>query len=92
MVKIGINGCNRIVKDHPFYHKQHGYQFEILLNAWQELCYELVDTNANNQLGVMNIQTTSANRTRQSTNDALLRLIRCKRRNLTIKTETYVTK
>ena len=35
---------------------------------------------------------TSANGTRQSTNDAFIRSIRYKRKNLTIKTEAYVTK
>ncbi|KAK9294320.1 hypothetical protein QLX08_011026 [Tetragonisca angustula] len=92
-----------VVKENPRYHSQGGYQSverfpyddinnHILLNAWHELGYEFVDINANNQLGVMNLQTTSANGTRQSTNDAFIRPIRCKRRNLTIKTETYVTK
>ncbi|KAK1117184.1 hypothetical protein K0M31_016881 [Melipona bicolor] len=61
-----------IVKDNPRYHKQHGYQSvqqfpyidinaEILLNAWQELSYKVVDVNAKNQVGVMKLQTTSAN-------------------------------
>ena len=91
------------MEDNPLYHNQHGYQSvqrfpyvninsEILLNAWQELGYDLVDINANNQLGAMNLQTTSANGTRQSTNGAFIRPIRRKRRNLTVKTETYVTK
>ena len=91
------------MEDNPLYHNQHGYQSvqrfsyidinaEILLNAWQELGYDLVDINANNQLGVMNLQTTSANGRRQSTNNAFLRPIRRKRRNLTVKTEAYVTK
>ena len=45
-----------------------------------------------NQLGIVNLQTTSANGTRQSTNGAFIRPIRRKRRNLTVKTESYVTK
>lgn len=92
-----------VVKENPRYHSQGGYQSierfpyndinnDILLNAWQELGYELVDVNANNQLGVMNLQTTSANGTRQSTNKAFIQSIRRKRKNLTIKTESYVTK
>ncbi|KAK1117179.1 hypothetical protein K0M31_016876 [Melipona bicolor] len=40
----------------------------------------------------MNLQTTSANGIRQSTNKAFIQSIRCKRKNLTIKTESYVTK
>ncbi|KAF3430483.1 hypothetical protein E2986_13915, partial [Frieseomelitta varia] len=65
---------------------------DILLSAWQELGYELVDVNANNQLGVMNLQTTSANGTRQSTNKEFIQPIRCERKNLTIKTKLYITK
>ena len=87
----------------PEYHRQGGYQSveqfpytdinsKILLGAWQELGYKIVDVNAKNQLGIMNLQTTSANGTRQSTNDAFIRPIRRKRRNLTVKTETCVTK
>ncbi|KAK9299907.1 hypothetical protein QLX08_007211 [Tetragonisca angustula] len=102
-LKSENNRDPQIVEDNPLYHNQHGYQsvqrfpytdinVEILLNAWQELGYELVDINANNQLGAMNLQTTSANGTRQSTNGAFIRPIRRKRRNLTVKTETYVTK
>lgn len=37
-------------------------------------------------------QTISANETRQSTNNAFIRPMRSKRKNLTIKTESYVTK
>ena len=91
------------MEDNPQYHNQNGYQsvqqfpytdinIEILLNAWQELGYKYVDVNANNQLGAMKLQTTSANGTRQSTNYAFIRPIRSKRQNLTIKTESYVTK
>ena len=89
--------------DNPLYHKQYGYQSvqqfpyadintKILLDAWQELGHKIVDVNAKNQLGVMMLQTTSVNGTRQSTNGAFIRPIRRKRRNLTVKTETYVTK
>ena len=87
----------------PEYHRQGGYQSverfpytdinnDILLDAWQELGYKLVDVNAKNQLGVMNLQTTSFNGTRQSTNSAFIQPIRCERKNLTIKTESYVTR
>lgn len=93
----------QIVQDNPLYHNTHGYQsvqefpytdvnVEIILNAWQELAYKLVDVNVNNQLGVMNLQTTTANGTRQSTNGAFIRPIRREHKNLTIKTEAYVTR
>ncbi|KAF3430178.1 hypothetical protein E2986_05929 [Frieseomelitta varia] len=92
-----------VVKENPRYHSQGGYQSverfpyidinnDILLNAWQELGYEVVDINAINQLGVAILQTTSANGTRQSTNSAFIQPIKCRRKNLTIKTESYVTK
>ncbi|KAF3430179.1 hypothetical protein E2986_07371 [Frieseomelitta varia] len=90
-------------EENPHYHRKGGYQSvqrlpyddingDIILSAWQELGYELVDVNANNQLGVMKLQTFSANGTRQSTNKAFIQPIRCRRRNLTIRTESYVTK
>ncbi|KAF3430486.1 hypothetical protein E2986_07082 [Frieseomelitta varia] len=102
-LKSENNRDPQIVEDNPLYHNQHGYQSvqrfsyvdinaEILLNAWQELGYKVVDVNAKNQVGVMKVQTTSANGTRQSTNNAFIRPIRSKRKNLTIKTESYVTK
>ena len=87
----------------PEYHRQGGYlsvellpysdiNIDILLKAWQELGYHLVDVNAATQLGVMRAQTTSFNGTRQSSNTAFIQPIRCKRKNLTIKTESYVTR
>ncbi|KOX68393.1 Glucose dehydrogenase [acceptor] [Melipona quadrifasciata] len=102
-LKSENNMDSKIVKDNPRYHKQHGYQsvqqfpyidtnVEILLNACQELGYKVVDVNAKNQIGVTKVQTTSANGIRQSTNNAFIRPVRRKRRNLTIKTESYVTK
>ncbi|KAK9299911.1 hypothetical protein QLX08_007215 [Tetragonisca angustula] len=92
-----------VVKENPGYHSQGGYQSverfpyddknnDIILNAWHELGYEYVDVNAKTQLGIMYLQTTSANGTRQSTNKAFIQPIRCERKNLTIKTESYVTK
>ncbi|KOX69471.1 Glucose dehydrogenase [acceptor] [Melipona quadrifasciata] len=103
-LKVGrTDGLGKIVKDNPRYHRQHGYQSvqqfpyidinaEISLNAWQEFGYNVVDVNAKNQVGVMKVQTTSANGIRQSTNNAFICPTRRKRRNLTIKTESYVTK
>ncbi|KAK9294322.1 hypothetical protein QLX08_011028 [Tetragonisca angustula] len=102
-LKSENNRDPQIVEDNPQYHNQNGYQsvqqfpytdinIEILLNAWQELGYKYVDVNANDQLGAMKLQTTSANGIRQSTNYAFIRPIRSKRKNLTIKTESYVTK
>ena len=91
------------MKENPRYHSQGDYQSVerfryidinncILRNAWQELGNKFVDINADNQLGMTILQTTSANGTRQSTNKAFIQPIRCERKNLMIKTELYVTK
>lgn len=93
----------QIVKKNPHYHSQGGYQnierfpytdtnTEILINAWKELGFDLVDANAEKQIGVQRHQMTSAHGTRQSTNGAFIRPIRHKRQNLVIKTRAHVTK
>lgn len=90
------------MEDDLLYHNQNGYQSvqqfpytdnntEILLNPSQELGYKFVDINAETQLSVMKLQTTSANGTHRSTNSTFI-LIRSKRKNLSIKTEAHVTK
>ncbi|XP_043512688.1 glucose dehydrogenase [FAD, quinone]-like [Frieseomelitta varia] len=92
-----------IVRENPHYHSEGGYQpverfpyiddnTKILLDAWQELGHEPVDANANSQLGVMRLQTTSARGTRHSANSAFVRPVRHARENLTIKTRAHVTK
>ncbi|XP_043465866.1 glucose dehydrogenase [FAD, quinone]-like [Leptopilina heterotoma] len=95
---------NNIVSANPQFHNKGGYltvekfphtdiNAQLLTKAWQEMGYKYVDVNANNsQIGVMNIQTTSLNGRRQSTNSAFIRPIRHKRRNLYIETEAFVTK
>ncbi|KAF3430175.1 hypothetical protein E2986_07627 [Frieseomelitta varia] len=100
---VSLNTKNHSVEENPHYHRQGGYQSverfayddinnDIILKGWNELGYEYVDVNAETQLGIMYLQTFSANGTRQSTNKAFIQPIRCERTNLTIKTETYVTK
>ncbi|CAK9805393.1 Glucose dehydrogenase [FAD, quinone] [Anthophora plagiata] len=102
-LKSENNKDSEIVKENPHHHREGGYQSverfpytdmntEILLNAWQELGHESVDANANKQLGIMELQTTSAHGSRQSTNTAFLRPVRRKRKNLTIETQAHVTR
>ena len=61
-----------------------------MLEAWQEIGYDKVDANTEEQIGVMNLQTTSIHGLRQSTNSAFIRPIRQKRSNLVIETEAHV--
>ncbi|XP_032664005.1 glucose dehydrogenase [FAD, quinone]-like [Odontomachus brunneus] len=102
-LKSENNEDPEIVKENPHYHSQGGYQnverfpytdtnTEILINAWKELGFDLVDANAEKQIGVQRHQMTSIHGTRQSTNGAFIRPIRHKRRNLVIKTRAHVTK
>ncbi|KAL7288999.1 hypothetical protein TKK_0016956 [Trichogramma kaykai] len=92
-----------VVKESPYYHSTGGYQTvewfdyidenaKILINGWQEIGYNLVDPNAEDQLGVVHMQTTSIHGARQSTNGAFIRPIRDKRPNLVIETEAHVTR
>ncbi|XP_033213779.1 glucose dehydrogenase [FAD, quinone]-like [Belonocnema kinseyi] len=85
------------------YHQDGGYlsverfpyttpDANIILRALDEIGLENMDINAESQLGSMNLQTTSRNGSRQSTNKAFLRPIRDKRSNLFIKTRAFVTK
>ncbi|XP_076748535.1 glucose dehydrogenase [FAD, quinone]-like [Xylocopa sonorina] len=102
-LKSENNKDPEIVNKNPHYHGQGGYlsvqrfpytdpNAEILLNAWRELGQPTVDANARRQLGVMDLQMTSADGTRQSTNSAFVRPVRRKRRNLTIETQAHVTR
>ncbi|XP_043475406.1 glucose dehydrogenase [FAD, quinone]-like [Leptopilina heterotoma] len=94
---------DNIVKANPHYHSKGGYQSvetlaynetnaRIITKAWQELGYDYIDVNADKQIGVMNLQTTTFNGQRHSTNVAFIRPIRNKRQNLFIETEAFVTK
>ncbi|XP_014476759.1 PREDICTED: glucose dehydrogenase [FAD, quinone]-like [Dinoponera quadriceps] len=102
-LKSENNKDPEVVKENPRYHRQGGYQdverfsyidvnTEILIDAWKELGYDLVDGNAGQQLGIQHYQMTSVRGMRQSTNGAFIRPIRHKRRNLVIKTRAHVTK
>ncbi|KAK1137812.1 hypothetical protein K0M31_002306 [Melipona bicolor] len=102
-LKSENNMDSKIMRENPHYHNEGGYQpveqfpyidvnTKILLDAWQELGHEPVDANANSQLGVMRLQTTSARGTRRSTNSAFVRSVRHVRKNLIIKTRAHVTK
>lgn len=93
----------QIVKENPHYHSRGGYQnverfpysdvnTEILINAWKELGFDLVDANAEEQIGVQRHQMTSIHGMRQSTNGAFIRPIRHKRRNLVIRTRAHATR
>ncbi|XP_043475333.1 glucose dehydrogenase [FAD, quinone]-like [Leptopilina heterotoma] len=97
------NRDDNIIKANPKYHNKGGYlgvekcryndtNAQLLAKAWQELGYDYIDVNADKQIGVMILQTTSLNGRRQSTNDAFIRPIREKRKNLFIETEAFVTK
>ncbi|XP_076385048.1 glucose dehydrogenase [FAD, quinone] [Megachile rotundata] len=102
-LKSENNEDPEIVKENPYYHNQGGYQTverfpysdpntDILLSAWQELGLVPVDANTDQQLGVMRLQMTSLHGTRQSTNSAFIRPIRRKRKNLTVQTQSHVTR
>ncbi|XP_025159051.1 glucose dehydrogenase [FAD, quinone]-like [Harpegnathos saltator] len=102
-LKSENNEDPEVVKENPHYHSRGGYQnverfpyvdanTKILINAWGELGFDLVDANAGGQIGVQHHQMTSIRGMRQSTNGAFIRPIRRKRRNLLIKTRAHVTK
>jgi choline dehydrogenase len=66
---------------------------QLLIDAWLELGYPNLDVNAvGTQPGVTLYQHTSRHGERLSTNAAFIRPIRRKRRNLTIRTQTHVTR
>lgn len=64
----------------------------ILIKAWEEIGYNNIDANTENQLGVLKLQSTSIHGLRQSTNGAFIRPIRQKRPNLFIETQAHVTR
>ncbi|RLU16177.1 hypothetical protein DMN91_011937 [Ooceraea biroi] len=102
-LKSENNKDPEVLKESPHHHSQGGYQSvqrfpytdintKILINAWEELGFDLVDANADRQIGVQHYQTTSKHGTRQSTNSAFIRPIRYKRRNLIIRTRAHATR
>ncbi|XP_033213790.1 glucose dehydrogenase [FAD, quinone]-like, partial [Belonocnema kinseyi] len=97
------NNDEDILKENLEYHQTGGYQSverfpyttpeaKTILQGLEELGFKTIDINAESQLGAMNLQTTSYNGSRASTNKAFLRPIRGKRSNLFIKTRTFVTR
>lgn len=64
------------------------YEFQ----AWQEVGLHYVDVNAESQIGVTHLQSTSKHGQRMSTNRAFIRPIRKKRKNLTVLTNAHVTR
>ncbi|XP_015597063.1 glucose dehydrogenase [FAD, quinone] isoform X2 [Cephus cinctus] len=102
-LKSENNEDHDILKENPHYHSKGGYQnverfpyddknADILIDAWKELGYREVDSNAEEQLGVMKLQSTSIHGSRQSTNGAFIRPIRYKRENLVIETQAHVSR
>ena len=71
-----------------FPHQDHGAR--VLFDAFRELKYNVTDANAENQLGVMDLQMTSLNGTRMSTNRAFIRPFRGTRHNLFVRSRSYV--
>lgn len=65
---------------------------DIVLQAWEALGYNEVDYNSGKNLGVAKFQYTIKNRHRQSTNAAFIRPIRGRRKNLTVRPKSQVTK
>ncbi|KAJ8682938.1 hypothetical protein QAD02_018730 [Eretmocerus hayati] len=97
------NRDKEVVAKNPYYHSTGGYQTvewfkfndqnaDLILKAFQEIGYKETDPNAVQQFGSFHVQSTSINGARQSTNTAFIRPIRNKRPNLTIKTESYVSR
>ena len=69
------------------------YIDEVLLDSWMEMGYKEIDYNrGTGRIGIARTQWTQRNLKRESSNTAFIRPIRSKRRNLTIKTNTYVSK
>uniref|UniRef100_A0A2A4JMY6 Glucose-methanol-choline oxidoreductase N-terminal domain-containing protein n=1 Tax=Heliothis virescens TaxID=7102 RepID=A0A2A4JMY6_HELVI len=64
----------------------------MLVKAFHEKGFPLVDFNGRRQIGTMTTQTTTRDGKRVSTNDAFIRPIRENRPNLVIKTNAQVTK
>ncbi|KAJ8676707.1 hypothetical protein QAD02_012494 [Eretmocerus hayati] len=90
-----------VVAKNPDEHGTGGYQTvqkvyykdkDVIINAFKELGISETDPNSKNQLGAFQMQTTTLNGVRQSTNGAFIRPIRGRRPNLKIITNAYATK
>ncbi|KAL7291213.1 hypothetical protein TKK_0014827 [Trichogramma kaykai] len=65
---------------------------DLFIEAGKELGLKEIDYNSGYQVGISRIQSTSIDGSRQSVNDAFIRPIRGRRRNLVIKPNSSVTK
>ena len=65
---------------------------QMFLDGWKELGYNEIDYNSGDQIGASLLQYTIKNGIRQSTNEAFIRPIRGKRSNLTVRTNSQVTR
>ncbi|XP_001607836.1 glucose dehydrogenase [FAD, quinone]-like [Nasonia vitripennis] len=74
------------------YFPYHDVNNDIMIEAWKELGLQEVDYNSETQIGVSRMQSSSIDGMRQSTNQAFIDPIRGRRRNLTIKTKSHVTR
>lgn len=102
-IKSEDNEDKEIYEKNPEYHGKGGYQTvewfpyvdpttPYLIRAWREKGLEELDLNAEQQIGVMHLQSTGRHGERLSTNGAFIRPIRKKRKNLKVLTEAHVTK
>ncbi|KAJ9594658.1 hypothetical protein L9F63_027355, partial [Diploptera punctata] len=84
-------------------HSKGGYQtvewfpyqddnIQVIVDSWKALGFPELDVNADSQIGVMVTQHTSRHGERLSTNAAFIRPIRRKRTNLTVRTQSHVTR
>ncbi|XP_001607005.1 glucose dehydrogenase [FAD, quinone]-like [Nasonia vitripennis] len=67
-------------------------QADSFIQGWEELGLKEVDYNSGDQIGTSRLQLTMKNGIRQSTNAAFIRPIRGERSNLTVRTNTRVTR
>lgn len=104
-LKSENNEDPEIIKKDPHSHGQGGYltvewfdyqdkNIQMIKNGWRELGLPEIDPTSDKQeqIGVTRHQTTSLHGRRQSTNQAFIRPIRKKRRNLVIRTRAHVSR
>lgn len=93
----------QVLAKSQIYHGVGGYQTiegatvfdenaKTIMDAWKEVGLREIDYNAGDNLGASRIQYSTIKGARQSTNGAFIRSIRGKRPNLTIRTNSWVTK
>ncbi|PSN57091.1 hypothetical protein C0J52_01328 [Blattella germanica] len=102
-LKSENNEDHDVLEHNPHYHSKGGYlnverfpyqdyNVPVLVDAWKELGYPEIDVNAASQIGVTVAQHTTRHGERFSTNRAFIRPIRRKRNNLTVRTQSHVTR